>query len=109
MPKSAIWIVAICTVFTVICGCRVTTPQPTLRDGACWFPPTFPYLHGRYQAPPSSPNVHYRTHCVSTQSSLPIDYRLESLEDDSSDGEESTVPASKQARANFNGSPHLSW
>ena len=34
---------------TLLTGCRVVTPQPTLRQGAHWFPPTFPYLSGRYQ------------------------------------------------------------
>ena len=54
---------ALLLMLLVATGCRVTTPQCTLREGAAWFPPTFPYLHG--QIPPTLPSgegfaPHYR-------------------------------------------------
>ena len=62
----------------VIAGCRVTTPQPNLRTGACWYPPTFPLLRGTYQQQlqiqTPTPSVHDLEYHCAPASSNPIVY-----------------------------------
>ena len=55
--------VATCFLLSIVlCGCRVSSPQRTLREGFSWIKPSFPYLNGTYQRQLQlqvpSPNVH---------------------------------------------------
>lgn len=60
------------------CGCRVSAPQRTLREGYRWIKPSFPYLNGTYQQQLQlqvpSPNVHDLNYYDGGYSSAPPEH-----------------------------------
>ena len=71
---------AVCLVLALLfVGCRVSTPQKTLRTGARWCPPTFPLLRGTYKqklnfSSGGPPSVHQMQYYNAPSSQTEIEY-----------------------------------